>query len=206
MPPHYALSELLIVISAMFCINALQRQRQFTAAIAIGILGLVALIGAARFGLRLSGTLGAIHPFLTQTGSTLATGLLLAAMLGALRETEFSRNIKTFVIMTAAGLTLISLWLPAITMLVLLAGGIILPILCLIPSHQPLNIKLSHGVIASLFIFGLMAVRRSPVLGPDLSFHIYHMLIAIWLVGISSAIIYASPNTPRRPLVEMFRL
>lgn len=203
MPPHFALSELVIVVSAAICAKALLLHRQYIAATAIAVLGFAALLGAARFGLQWHEALGTIHPMLTQKGSVLAIILLVAAMIGTIGDTAIHRNLKAFLVPVAIGLTILSIWLPVANMMVLLAGGIILPILALMASHQQLNMRLAHGFTLSLFVFGLVFIRRSPVLGPELSFHLYHIVIAVWLIGVSSAIIYAPPNTPARPLARM---
>jgi hypothetical protein len=74
MPPSFAITELLIVLTAAFCFLRLRKHYPF-AAIGISLFGLAALIGVYRF---LSGEvdqLASIHKYISQAGALL--GLIL---------------------------------------------------------------------------------------------------------------------------------
>ncbi|MDC0422637.1 hypothetical protein OAN06_06810, partial [Hellea sp.] len=77
MPPSFAITELLIVLTAAFCFLKLRKDYPF-AAIGISLFGLSALIGVYRF---LSGEvdqLASIHKYISQAGAFL--GLMLISI------------------------------------------------------------------------------------------------------------------------------
>ena len=68
MPPSFAVTELLIVLTAAFCSLKLRKDYPF-AAIGISLFGLAALIGVYRFSSGQVDQLASIHKYISQAGA-----------------------------------------------------------------------------------------------------------------------------------------
>ena len=74
MPPSFAVTELLIVLTAYFCSLKLRKYYPF-AVIGISLFGLAALIGVYRFSSGQVDQLASIHKYISQAGALL--GIIL---------------------------------------------------------------------------------------------------------------------------------
>jgi hypothetical protein len=39
------------------------------------------------------------------------------------------------------------------------------------------------GAITSIFLINLLLIRQSPLLPPSVSWHLFHILVAVWLLA-----------------------
>lgn len=181
-PPHYALSEALIVLVAGMVACRLAKEGLWSAAAGSLLLGTAAAIGTVRFGFGLIDDLAAAHRMASQAGG--ATALALVALQFA-NPSATMRPMQILASLALAASTLIAclVWPDSATALFIVWLGLaILGAFFRPASHKGLRWQRA-GVIA-IFLFNVLLVRNSPLLGPGLSWHLFHILIALWILGL----------------------
>ena len=184
---HYALSEILIVLAGSWTIIQLNADGRKAACIGIGLFTLAAALGVVRFGLsgivdglidilavphRLAGTLGGTAGlaalvyeaytrgtsgplgFPLRTISGCALALVLAFAYPALAVPFFLAYMLAFIFMAARYANALG--------------------------HQPLVTV----AISALMLVNVLVFRQASWLSPAMSWHVFHILVAIWLVGL----------------------
>lgn len=185
MPPHYALSELVLVIAAGGCAWQFWRQRLFFAALGAVLLSLVALIGSLRFGLGLHAELGAAHKALSQLGGLAALTLLACDLARTTLSTGLQTPGRTFTGLGVAAVVLTALIWPPAAMPLILLFALILPVLVALRPFARPTWHLLAVLGASLFLVNALLIRRSPLLEPALSWHLSHLVMAVWIVSLA---------------------
>jgi hypothetical protein len=178
----FAISELFIVAAAIWCTFRLTRRRMWLAAVGCAVLGAIAAIGAYRYSFNQLTELADLHKSTSQIGGAIAIifiGAQFLMILPLVNERHFARVlvalsvwISIFVIVTlpAIGMGLIVMW-------------ILVPIVATAyVRHESFATRFYLAALVSIFLFNFLLVRQSPILGPVLSWHAYHTLIAIWLI------------------------
>lgn len=181
--PHYALSEALIVVAAIWAAVRHTRSGLLLAALGTGILGTAAAIGVYRFGSEYIENLAVFHRDFSQIGGAIAMSLIGSQLLILHPFMRAGSAGGTLTILGIGATTVLAFALPQFTT-GLFAGWLILAILvaAVIPGHSAIARLLTTGTI-SLFLFNVLLIRRSPLLSADLSWHVFHILIALWLIG-----------------------
>ena len=191
-PPHYALSEALIVLVAGLVTWRLTKEGYWSGAAGSLLLGTAAAIGTVRFGFGLTGDLAAAHRMASQAGG--ATALALIALQLAIPPSTRPRQVPVSVILAASTLIACLAWPESATALFLFWLGLaILGAFFRPASHKGLRWQRA-GVIA-IFLFNVLLVRNSPLLGPGPSWHLFHALIALWILGLWWVLVLS--NHPR---------
>lgn len=183
--PHYAISEALIVIAAIGCAVRLSRHQLWLAALGSLLFGTAAAIGVIRFGFSLDKVeqLAVFHRDFSQSGGAIAMALMAGQLLlasSAIKRMVHGRRSIGFAIIVTALFAIAIVKLATILFIAWLFLAIIMTFL--IPTKS-LMIRLSSTAMAALFLVNLLFIRQSPTLGPDLSWHMFHSLVALWLVG-----------------------
>lgn len=183
--PHYAISEAFIVIAAIICAVRLSRHQLWLAALGSLIFGTAATIGVVRFGFSLDKLeqLASFHRDFSQSGGAIAMALMATQLLlasPAIRQIDHSKNILGFMIAVTALFAIAIVKLATVLFILWLLVAIVMTFL--IPAKS-LLIRFSTAAMTALFLVNLLFIRRSPALGPDLSWHMFHILVALWLVG-----------------------
>lgn len=176
---HYALSELAIVMVALVAARDLVRRHIGLAAAGIAIFGLAAAIGVVRFASGEFAALAAIHKIISQAGGATAMGLigLQLAKLGGLgvvtpRPLIVLATVVAALAIPALATPLFLFWLLAATLLA-----------ATLPARAAWQRWIRAAAVGS-FVLNVLLVRRSPVLGPDISWHLFHVLVALWLFAL----------------------
>jgi len=194
MPFHYALSELLIVFAALYAIRKFRQSGISFSGPGVLWIAAAAAFGAWRAGVGDSPDLASTHKFFSQLGGLLGTFLIAVAFFQPAwqRATSTQKN-QTFLNIAAFSGVIIAISLLVVTFL--LVPGIA-PLLTLVfaalialgafslPS-QNIGQRSLVTIGASIALFNFLFVRQSPALGPDISWHLFHGLIAVWIVVIA---------------------
>ena len=189
--PHYALSEALIVIAALWGGWRLARSGALFGALGVAIFGAAAAIGVVRFGAGRIGELAVLHQGVSQIGGATAMAMV-ASQLAMAGWAGRSRGAKLIAIVLGMATLAACIASPDLTtplFIVWLVAAIAFAMS--LPSHDLLQ-RILRAAIVSLFLVNLLLVRRSPALGPDFSWHLFHILIAVWTVGVAWIIFHAS--------------
>ena len=180
---HYALSELAIVMVALVAARDLIRRHIDLAAAGIAIFGLAAAIGVVRFASGEFAALAAIHKIISQAGGATAMGLIglrLAKLggLGVITPRPLVGALAVLATVVAAlaipalATPLFLFWLLAATLLA-----------ATLPARAAWQRWIRAAAVGS-FVLNVLLVRQSPVLGPDISWHLFHVLVALWLFAL----------------------
>lgn len=181
MPDTYALSEILIVVAALWFGLKCWRAGYVFAVVGIFILGLAATIGIVRILSGPSEVLAVAHKTVSGLGGLTAMALIALEFikLNWPEEQRSKRNLYAlcgvFLSLSAAIVT------PALAVpLLLIWIGCAVIAAFALPADSNKTRALRAGTI-SLVIFNFIIIRQNPSLGPAVSWHLYHIVIAIWI-------------------------
>lgn len=181
--PHYALSEALIVLVAIWVALRMTRRRAWFGALGVTIFGIAAGIGVVRFSLGQIEELATFHRDFSQVSGATAMALVAIQCLKVPPRFWVGWRLGVAIALTAATLGSV-LVVPDATILIFLAWLIVAIIACSTwPAASTKQRLLRAGVVA-IFLVNLLLVRQSTLLGIDASWHLYHVLIALWLFGL----------------------
>jgi hypothetical protein len=184
MPTHYALSEAVLVIVAALCVRRLGRSQLMFAAGGAALLGCAAALGTLRFGLGLGQELSGVHRFVSQNGGVVAMGVFTADCLRMLALNLHRRLVSLVLLGMIVCSLLASVMLPVMTIPLVLGWSVLLAAASFfLPAESACNRLAAFG-LAALFPVNALVVRQSPLLTPELSWHLYHIVIAVWLAAI----------------------
>jgi len=186
MPVHYAVSEAVLVVAAVWSARQAWRGGFPLAAVGITLIGVAAALGTVRFGLNAHDQLETIHKTVSRVGGLLGAGLIAADVARAFAPPGH-RGLAAWLAPAVAGVAIaVAVILPAGAVLVVILFTAAPVLAVLLGMTGPLSGRLMAGAVASIMLLDILLVQRSPVLGPDISWHAYHLLIAVWLVAIVS--------------------
>ena len=181
--PHYALSELLIVAAALYCMKIWWGRDLNLAAIGACIMALIASVGAARFGFDLQVELRPFHVGASQIGGLFALLFIVAQLCVQVPVVHYNPGLKqvavfALIILVFSGLA--GILPPKTTLLLCLGVGVISA--GLLP-----HTHIAHRFLACVWFLILGAnflfIRQSELLGPAMSWHGFHGVMALWLIG-----------------------
>ncbi|MEZ5680306.1 MAG: hypothetical protein R3E14_03315 [Erythrobacter sp.] len=180
---HYSLSELAIVVVALVAARDLFRKNRGLAAAGTAILGLAAAIGVVRFANGEVDALAAIHKLVSQAGGASAMGLiaLQLAKLTGLAENPPRPLIGALAVLATVVVALANPALATPLFLFWLLAATLLA--ARLPARAAWQRWLRSAAVGS-FVLNVLLVRQSLVLGPDLSWHLFHVLVALWLFAL----------------------
>lgn len=200
MPAHYALSEAVLVVAAIWCALRVWRNGSRMAAAGSALIGIAAAIGTVRFGLSAHEQLEAIHKLVSRVGGLIG-GALIAVDVVKVFVSPGHRDLAAWLapLVAATGIAVAFVWPPAAVFVVLMFTGA--PVLAvLFGTSGPLSGRLMATALTSIMLLNILLVQRSPVLGPDISWHAYHLLIAVWLVAIAIIVTPRPTMAARSPV------
>jgi hypothetical protein len=182
--PLFAISELFIVAAAIWCVLRLTQRQMWLAAFGSAVLGAIATLGAYRYGFNQLSELASFHKNASQTGGAIAIifiGAQFLAILPLIKERVLTKGMVALTILTSIS--------AVVTMPLVGMGLVIVWILAPIVvtayvRHENLATRFYLCGLMAIFLFNFLIVRQSSILGPSYSWHIYHTLIAIWLIAV----------------------
>ena len=177
MPLHYALTDGLVFVAAAWGAWQLMRAGKPVGALGVALFGLAAAIGTVRVTSGLIEPLAVPHRFASQSGGLLGLLLLLWQIFKTtVGPVRFFYGAAICVSAVVLAMTLPAAGAP-IYVLALIAG-IALFGLDRLGGRPNIGAALGFGVMLPNVLF----LRQSQFLGPDLSWHLFHIFIALWLV------------------------
>lgn len=184
MPAHYALSEAVLVIVAALCVRRLWRSQLMFATGGAALFGFAAALGTFRFGLGLGPELSGVHRFVSQNGGVVAMGLITADCLRMLAPNLHRRRVNLVALVMVVGSLFASVMLPVMTIPLVLGWSTLLAAASFfLPAESVCN-RLAAFSLAALFPVNALVVRQSSLLTPELGWHLYHIVIVVWLAAI----------------------
>ena len=183
-PAHYALSEILIVITSLYTAGQLSTNKNYFALIGILLLGLTAAIGAVRFGIINSELIVQINKILALYAGISALSLVSTQLI----FNSYLKNFGKYIFLIALVSILGSLLFPKLLLLNLIyLWSIVSVILAIFLCEKTIAKKILNGILMSILIFGFLFLSKRGLfaesLGADLSFHLYHIFIAAWILS-----------------------
>ena len=183
-PAHYALSEILIVITSLYTAGQLFTNKNYFALIGILLLGLTAAIGAVRFGIINSELIVQINKILALYAGISALSLVSTQLV----FNSYLKNFGKYIFLIALVSILGALLFPKLLLLNLIyLWSIVSIILSIFLCEKIIAKKILNGILMSILIFGFLFLSKRGLfaesLGADLSFHLYHIFIAAWILS-----------------------
>ena len=183
---HYAISEAAVLLSALVCLVALIKGGKPLAALAAGLLGLAGAIGVVRFGLGRVEALKAVHQLVSQMGGLTAMGLMAAQFVVVLAPQASKQRVQW----ASLGLVALSLLIAALEPFAGQAIGaswlvVLMIAVWFLARGRPLPQAVGAVALASLMLVNALWVRKSAHMTPEFSWHLYHGLVSVWLLGVS---------------------
>ena len=183
-PAHYALSEILIVIASLYTARQLSTNKNYFALIGILLLGLTAAIGAVRFGIINSELIVQINKILALYAGISALSLVSTQLIFNSYLKKFGKYIFLIALVSILG----ALLFPKLLLLNLIYfWSIVSVILAIFLCEKTIAKKILNGILMSILIFGFLFLSKRGLfaesLGADLSFHLYHIFIAAWILS-----------------------
>jgi len=188
-PVHYALTELLIVAACIYSVNKLSINNYYFALFGVVLIGIAAAIGAVRFGLLST-------EFIVQLNKILAlyAGVLCLSLVAT--QIVFNLNFKIlgWIIFLLSLLSIASgfVWPKLLLIKLIYFWSMLSIILVLFIPEEGISKRIVKSILMSILLISFLTVSKRGLLtdslGADLSFHLYHALIAIWVVSINFVI------------------
>ena len=182
---HYAISELLIVVAGTWAAQRLLKNNHRAAAFGILPFIVAAAIGVVRFGFDRDGSLIAgladIHRIAGTFGGTAAMMCLFYDVLGrrSVWMTWQNRYLAVAVIVMTAAIAVPRLIVPIFALWSL---GFIWLVSRAAPTLERPTVQ--AVAIAGFMLFNVLVFRQSPYLAPAVGWHIFHVLVGVWLIGL----------------------
>ncbi len=182
MAPHYAISEALIVLAALWCGWKLYHRGQWIGAIGTLLFGAAAAVGVYRFPSGQIEELANFHRSAGQLGGLVGMALIASELLKDVLPASKSKVI----VVTSLSITLISFLIawqnPAAAVPLFLCWSLVAIIAAICIPHRDVLKQALFGIGAALMLLNVIFIRQSSLMTQDLSWHIFHTLVAVWLV------------------------
>ena len=178
-PAHFALSEILILIISVYSIKTFLGHKLNYATIGVLILGATAFLATLRFGLVMHSELKSIHQLFTTLSLLLGLPLIVIEIIK--KSKLVNENIILFsVLVLAIGSIYIFFQAKNLIIMISLLWLIIGIIFSFLIPREKKIFKFISVFVFSIILFNFI-IRQAQVFDPILSWHFYHIMIAIWL-------------------------
>jgi hypothetical protein len=153
------------------------------------LIGLAATLGAIRFGLSSGETIIKLNTILGIYSGLTCIGLISIQMAYNL---QWKHIYKLLLAILTISLIVSILWPKQFTFYLILIWSLIS--ILIVMDYPKTNIiqKIYRGMAMSILLIGFLTVRKngllSDLLTPSVSFHLYHIIIAIWIYAVTQLI------------------
>jgi hypothetical protein len=190
MPPaHFAITEVLIVFTSIYSVYLLKNRRDFFALIGIILIGLAATLGAIRFGLSSGETIIKLNTILGIYSGLTCIGLISVQMAYNL---QWKHIYKLLLVILTISLIVSILWPKQFIFYLILIWSLISILIVMDYPNTNIIQKIYRGIAMSILLIGFLTVRKngllSDLLTPSVSFHLYHIIIAVWIYSVTQLI------------------
>ena len=177
MPVHYALSDGLVGVLGMWGLWTLARRGQLLAGLGLGLFGLAGLIGVVRITSGLIEPMAVLHKSVSQLGGLAGLILILSGLVRHL-----GLKVPALGVLVAAAVAVaIAVRMPAVGQ-GLFAAGLLAGIVVLAVAPGAVSLRAQSALAFGLMLPNVLLLRSAPALNPDLRWHAYHLIVALWLL------------------------
>jgi len=177
MPLHYALSDGLVGVVGLWGLWMLARRGQLLTGLGLGLFGLAGLIGVVRITSGLIEPMAVLHKSVSQLGGL--AGLIL--ILSGLARHLGLKVPALGALAAAAAAVAIAVRMPAVGQ-GLFAAGLLAGIVVLAVAPGGMSLRAQSALAFGLMLPNVLLLRSAPALSPDLRWHAYHLIVALWLL------------------------
>ena len=196
--PHFALSELLIVVVGLWAARRLYGAGRGAAALGILLFSAAAAIGVIRFGFDRDGALisalADIHRLAGTLGGTAAMMALVYDLLHRRTQNPAQNQVQEqarnqtwrwpYLAICAAALAL-ALTLPKLTVPFFALWSVGFIALVTVSADRLGRAPFVAMGIAALMLVNVVVFRQAAWLSAFMSWHIFHVLVAVWVFGLA---------------------
>ena len=191
LPAHYAITEVLIVIATYFSVKKLFYYKNYYAAIGILLIGITAFIGAIRFGLISTDFMVYLNRVLAVFAGIITMSLISIQIVNNL----FSRRLSNLLLVVSI-LTFLLLFVwtqPIFKFAALFIWSFAAILLTFQIPQKSISLKFLKSLTMAILLIAFLTLSKgvglfTDLFSPSVSFHIYHILIALWVFLISYSI------------------
>ena len=179
LPAHYALSEVLIVLVSLYTLTVFFKERRFYSFTGVFLISCAALIASIRFGINYQNELKSFHQLLSAISLLFGIPLIVIEIM---KRSNLLNNKIIYLVLLIAIIISLFILLQTKNLIILVAASwlIIGAIFSILISRESALMRIVSGVFFSLIIINLI-LRRMDLFDPSISWHLYHIGIAIWL-------------------------
>ena len=197
LPAHYAITEVLIVIATYFSVKKLFYYKNYYAAIGILLIGITALIGAIRFGLISTDFMVYLNRVLAVFAGIITMSLISIQIV----NNSFSRKLA-YLLLAISILTFLLLFVwtqPVFKLVSLFMWSFAAILLTFQIPQKSISLKFLKSLTMAILLIAFLTLSKgiglfTDLFPPSVSFHIYHILIALWVFLISYSITQKNIN------------
>ena len=191
LPAHYAITEILIVIATYFSVKKLFYYKNYYAAIGILLIGITAFIGAIRFGLISTDFMVYLNRVLAVFAGIITMSLISIQIV----NNSFSRKLA-YLLLAISILTFLLLFVwtqPAFKLVSLFMWSFAAILLTFQIPQKSISLKFLKSLTMAILLIAFLTLSKgiglfTDLFSPSVSFHVYHILIALWVFLISYSI------------------
>ena len=191
LPAHYAITEVLIVIATYFSVKKLFYYKNYYAAIGILLIGITAFIGAIRFGLISTDFMVYLNRVLAVFAGIITMSLISIQIV----NNSFSRKLA-YLLLAISILTFLLLFVwtqPVFKLISLFMWSFAAILLTFQIPQKSISLKFLKSLTMAILLIAFLTLSKgigllTDLFLPSVSFHIYHILIALWVFLISYSI------------------
>ena len=191
LPAHYAITEVLIVIATYFSVKKLFYYKNYYAAIGILLIGITALIGAIRFGLVSTDFMVYLNRVLAVFAGIITMSLISIQIV----NNSFSRKLA-YLLLAISILTFLLLFVwtqPIFKLAALFIWSFAAILLTFQIPQKSISLKFLKSLTMAILLIAFLTLSKgiglfTDLFSPSVSFHVYHILIALWVFLISYSI------------------
>ena len=177
MPLHYALSDGLVGVLGLWGLWTLARRGQLLVGLGLGLFGLAGLIGVVRITGGFIEPMAVLHKSVSQLGGLAGLILILSGLVRHL-----GLKVPALGVLAAATVAvIIAVRMPAVGQ-GLFAAGLLAGIVVLAVAPGAMSLRVQSALAFGLMLPNVLLLRSAPALSPDLRWHAYHLIVALWLV------------------------
>ena len=178
-PAHFALSETLIVIAGAYSVRVFLQHKLNFAAAGVLVLAIAALLATLRFGLNMHTELKSSHQLFRALSLLFGVPLIT---IDVIKKSQFFN--EKIILVFALIMALISIYIFFQAKSLIIIYSVMWLILGMIFSFLIPREKISSRFVSS-FIFSIIlinfTIRQVQLFEPNLSWHFYHIVLAVWL-------------------------
>ena len=191
LPAHYAITEVLIVIATYFSVKKLFYYKNYYAAIGILLIGITAFIGAIRFGLISTDFMVYLNRVLAVFAGIITMSLISIQIV----NNSFSRKLA-YLLLAISILTFLLLFVwtqPVFKLVSLFMWSFAAILLTFQIPQKSISLKFLKSLTMAILLIAFLTLSKgiglfTDLFPPSVSFHVYHILIALWVFLISYSI------------------